>query len=241
LKLSADTEKENRPMQDEQSVGPSHTSPLQALWEKEYESTTTPFDMEEPDEWIASLAKSGKIQGNVLDSGCGPGRNSRYLADLGFSVLGADISANAIERAKRKAAGKGNHAQFLQANMCELSGFENHFDTVVDIGCFHSLDERDRGSYAAALHRACRAGARAYLRAFRWNHPSGKDSPALSEEQIRTAFATNGWIVKEIVEREIELFISEVEKPKTRCWFAEFDYDPAATNSDPWSAIRPRV
>jgi len=219
-------------VQDQQTINPGNASQLQALWEMEYENTNTPFDIEEPDEWIASLAKSGKIHGNVLDSGCGPGRNSIYLAGQGYSVLGADISTNAVERAKRKAAGKGNRAQFLQANMCELTGYENHFDTVVDIGCFHSLDERDRGAYAAALRRACRAGAVVYLRAFRWNHPSGKGSPALSEEQIRAAFAANGWVVKEIVEREIELFISEEEKPKTCCWFAEMEYDPTAMNGD---------
>lgn len=217
-------------------------------WDKEYESSTTPFDIDEPDDWIVALEKSGKIHGNVLDSGCGPGRTSFYLADRGYSVLGVDISVNAIERAKRKAAEKGNNAQFLQANMCELSGYDKHFDTVVDIGCFHSLDENDRATYAAVLHRICRAGAVIYLRAFsetnlktgrfdeiefkkahtefKKAHPYAKDlrPPALREEQIRTAFSSNGWVIKDLLEREIELFISENEKPRKWCWFAEMQY-----------------
>jgi len=200
---------------------------LQDYWEKEYENTTTPFDVEEPDEWIAELAWDGKIRGNVLDSGCGPGRTSLYLAVRGYDVLGVDLSTNAIERARRKAAERANKAQFIQADMCRLRGYDNHFDTVIDIGCFHSLRDEDRGRYAATLHWACRPGAVVYLRAFSGRneertHPSGLTLPAISEEQIRTAFSSNGWVVKELVEREIELFIPGFEeRPKKHCWFAE--------------------
>jgi 2-polyprenyl-3-methyl-5-hydroxy-6-metoxy-1,4-benzoquinol methylase len=98
--------------------GTSNISPLQKLWEKEYENSSTPFDIEEPGAWIAALAKSGKIRGEVLDAGCGPGRNSIYLAGLGYSVLGVDISAHAIERARQKASSKDNSARFLQADLC---------------------------------------------------------------------------------------------------------------------------
>lgn len=139
----------------------------------------------------------------MLDSACGPGRNSIYLSSLGYSVLGVDISLNAIERARRKAAGKGANIQFLQANICELSGYENRLDTVADIGCFHSLDEHDRGPYAAALHRNCRKGAVALLRAFRWRHRSGKRSPALTGADIKSAFANNGRAVQELAALEI--------------------------------------
>jgi cyclopropane fatty-acyl-phospholipid synthase-like methyltransferase len=204
----------------------SSISPLQELWEKEYETSDTPFDIEEPDEWITALAKSGKIHGNVLDAGCGPGRNSLCLAEMGCDVLGVDISANAIERARQKASAKNNSARFLQANLCQLSDFEDYFDAVVDIGCFHSLDQRDRAAYAAALHRYCRDGAAVYLRAFRWAHPGGSFAPDLIEQDIRAAFSTSGWIVKELVEKEIELYISETEQSITSCWFAEMSYEP---------------
>jgi len=63
------------------------------------------------------------------------------------------------ERALWKAAGKGTNAQFLQTNLCELSGDETHFDAVVDNGSLHSLDECDRGDDAAAVHRVHREGA----------------------------------------------------------------------------------
>jgi cyclopropane fatty-acyl-phospholipid synthase-like methyltransferase len=207
----------------------SRVSTLPNYWETEYQSSTTPFDVERPDEWIASLAMSGKIHGNVLDAGCGPGRTSSFLASLGYDVLGVDISVNAIERAKRKAAAERNDARFAQANVCALFGYDNHFDTVVDIGCFHSLDTSDRALYARALHRYSRPRSVVYLRAFSASnsnagHPSGRPTPALSEGQIRSAFSTSGWVVKELEEKEIEIFISEDDRPQAKCWFAEMHY-----------------
>jgi SAM-dependent methyltransferase len=206
------------------------TSGLQEFWDTVYQDSATPFDVERPDEWVAALANDGKIQGNVLDAGCGPGRTSRYLAKLGHSVLGVDFSLNAIQRAERRAAGTEGYVQFAQAHICKLFGFDRHFDTVVDIGCFHSLDASERGSYAAALHRYCKPHSVVYLRAFsasnedKTPHPSGRPTPALREEQITDAFAGNGWVVHDLREKEIELFISANDVPKAKCWFAEMHY-----------------
>ena len=200
-------------------------------WEKEYECTTTQFDVDEPDEWIAKLEMSGKIYGNVLDAGCGPGRTAMFLADLGYNVLGVDISDNAIKRAKLKAEQKGCTAQFLQSDMCELSGYDNHFDTVIDIGCFHSLIESDRNKYAAALHRLCREEAVIFLRAFSDMNMKkiitpGEHVPFLNEEQIRTAFTSNGWIVKNLVQKEIDLLVAQNEvRMNIYVWYAEIYLD----------------
>ena len=201
-------------------------SRLKDYWEREYERTDTPFDIEAPDEWVAGLQKEGRIHGNVLDAGCGPGRTSLYLADQGFNVLGIDISHNAIERAKQKAAERRSSARFLQADVCELPGCDNSFDTVIDIGCLHSLfDENARRKYAAMLHRVCRDGAAVYVRAIsdtnrkRANYPAGRGLPALSAEQIRDAFA-EGWIVDDLIEKEIDLLTDNGEIKKAHCRFA---------------------
>ena len=208
----------------------STASALQGHWNTEYRCAASPLDTERPDEWIAALAGSGKIHGNVLDAGCGQGGTSRYLAELGHSVLGVDFSLNAIQRAERRAAGADGYVQFAQAHICRLFGFDRHFDTVVDIGCFHSLDASERGSYAAALHRYCRPRSVVYLRAFSDSnatdstHASGRPAPAVSQEEIRTVFTKNRWAVSNLVERETELFISENDRQKARCWFAEMHY-----------------
>jgi cyclopropane fatty-acyl-phospholipid synthase-like methyltransferase len=197
---------------------------LRQYWEKEYERTDTPFDVDSPDEWIADLERRGQIRGNILDAGCGTGRTSIFLAKLGYNVTGVDISSNAIERAVRKIASEDFHIRFVQANVCEWVGCEGFFDTVIDIGCFHSLfTESDRKSYASTLHRVCGAGAVVYLRAIseanlRREEKSDRAFPALSEASIRSAFGV-GWVVSDMAHREIDLLTDDGCK-KAYCWFA---------------------
>ena len=144
----------------------NETPALRDYWETEYRRTDTPFDVQNPDEWIASLEKDGGIRGNVLDSGCGPGRTAIYLSKLGYKVMVVDIAENAIERARRKAVEEKCDARFVCSDIRDLSGYDGRFDTVIDIGCLHSLfDENDRRNYAASLHRICAKDAVVYLRA----------------------------------------------------------------------------
>lgn len=200
---------------------------LQEHWEQDYADTHTPFDSEQPDEWIAQLEKAGGIQGHVLDAGCGPGRTSLYLAAMGYKVTGVDISTQAIERAKQKSQQRGITANFLQGDICQLKEFDGAFQTVVDIGCFHSLFPEDRSRYAAALFRMCSPGANLFLRALsasnvgKGNHPSGKPVPAIRKDEILAAFSSH-WIVDGMNERTIDLYLSENEKPAAKVWFAEF-------------------
>lgn len=200
---------------------------LREYWEKEYENTKTQFDIEKPDRWVAKLEEEGKIKSNILDAGCGPGRTARYLAKLGYNVIGADISGTAIERAMKKAAEENIKITFLQADMTTFSGYPQYFDTIIDIGCFHSLPkESDQKDYARVLSESCRAGATVYLRAFsarnlqNQNHPPGV--PAISENQIRQAFSPeNGWQIKSLNEKQIELLVANNQYKKGYCWFAE--------------------
>lgn len=167
---------------------------IKNYWEKEYSGKHTQFDVEKPDSWIAGLEKEGKITGVVLDAGCGPGRTARYLAEHGHDVLGVDISLNAVERARQRAKEKNNTARFLQADICELTGYNSSFDTVVDIGCFHSLPKNDRGRYAAVLHKMCRSGGTVFIRVFSDANKQSpgftekKGLPAIREKDIRNAF-----------------------------------------------------
>ncbi|MDR2762026.1 MAG: methyltransferase domain-containing protein [Planctomycetaceae bacterium] len=200
---------------------------LREFWEKEYESDTTPFDVSEPDSWVAELEKNGKLKGKIFDAGCGPGRTTLYLAHLGYDILGVDISNHAIERAKLKTVGINNPPDFIQADLCRLSGYDNCFDTVIDIGCFHSLFEDElRSCYAATLYRICRADAILYLRAIsdanqRGVHTSGFMLPSTSEDQIRVSFTKNGWQIKELNHQAIELLGDNGQIKKSYCWFAE--------------------
>ena len=201
---------------------------LKNYWEKGYLNSNTQFDVDQPDSWIAGLEQTGQIKGTILDAGCGPGRTARYLAELGHDVLGIDISVNAVERAKEKATKENNSARFLQADICRLTGYDREFDTVVDIGCFHSLPEADRGLYSSTLHRMCRADAAVFIRAFSeknkqsredYTESNGLPLPAIREEHIRNAFS-DGWKIDAMEEREIDLLVADGKIKKSYCGFA---------------------
>ncbi len=50
---------------------------------------------------IPRLFKSARVGKRALDFGCGTGRSSRFLSQLGLDVIGVDISAEMVEYAKR--------------------------------------------------------------------------------------------------------------------------------------------
>jgi SAM-dependent methyltransferase len=99
--------------------------------------------------------------GRALDVGCGLGVEAGYLAAAGWQVAGVDLSQVALARA---AAG-GDGAVFVRADVRRLPFPQDCFDAVLDRGCFHYLDPRDRPRYADELRRVLRPGGRLLLRA----------------------------------------------------------------------------
>lgn len=64
----------------------------------EYFKVVSKFDMlPEIIDFTDLVQKNGKI----LDLGCGPGHHSKYFTDLGFKVVGVDLSENMISLAKK--------------------------------------------------------------------------------------------------------------------------------------------
>jgi SAM-dependent methyltransferase len=68
---------------------------------------------------------------SVLDLGCGVGRFAIFLAKSGFSVVGADISAVGIARARRWAREEGLEIGFCVADAVSLPFRDRSFDAVV--------------------------------------------------------------------------------------------------------------
>lgn len=172
-------------------------SSYQEHWEAVYGPDRIPFDVEEPLPWVVTLAEDGRIRGRVLDAGCGGGHNALYLARRGYDVVGIDVAPTAISRARHKAGQRGVHAEFVVGDIPHLANWPGMFDTVIDIGCFHSLFPEDRARYASALHAACHEGALLHLRCFsdRSKWLAGPQMAGLSSSDLEQAFA-DGWVIE---------------------------------------------
>ena len=131
--------------------------------------TTPPWDTKAPKESVVSWQTAGWIHGDVLDIGCGLGDNAIYLAQQGHAVTGLDISPTAL--------------------------LTDAFDTVIDSGMYHCLDEQGKRSYARAVYRATRADATLLLSCFSdaGEPDPERPRPVVSEQVLRDTLGGAGW------------------------------------------------
>ncbi|MBW0018403.1 MAG: class I SAM-dependent methyltransferase [Mycobacterium sp.] len=156
----------------------------------------TPWDIGGPQPVVQQLVALGAIKGEVLDPGTGPGHHAIYYASKGYSATGIDGSEGAVERARANAQKAGVTVNFELADATKLDGLEGRFDTVVDCAFYHtfSTDPDLQRSYAEALHRATKPGARLYMFEFGQQDVNGfKMMRSLSEADFRDVLPPAGW------------------------------------------------
>lgn len=71
----------------------------------------------------------------VLDAACGTGRHAIALAERGYQVLGADLSAGMVAQATANALAAGVEVPFVEAGLGELAvAAPGPFDAVLCLG-----------------------------------------------------------------------------------------------------------
>ena len=90
------------------------------------------------------LADGGIRDGILLDLGCGTGTLTALLADAGYDLIAADVSADMLARAREKLAGYGGRILFLLQDMRELDLYGTVRAAVCSLdGMNHLLTESD--------------------------------------------------------------------------------------------------
>jgi len=104
----------------------------------------------------------------ALDLGCGRGAHTIALAERGWQATGVDQVGVALARARAQAERRGVSARFIQGDVTTLSpavvGGEH--DLLVDIGCFHGLDDNARRAMGLAVTNVSSPRAQLILLAF---------------------------------------------------------------------------
>ena len=82
-------------------------------------------------DWEKSVIKHFPSDARILDIGCGLGREAFALSDLGFNVIGIDISKEVILQVKKLSADKGYKIPFYEYDGEHLDFSADSFDVVL--------------------------------------------------------------------------------------------------------------
>ncbi|MCL1790727.1 MAG: class I SAM-dependent methyltransferase [Peptococcaceae bacterium] len=110
-----------------------------------------------PDIFYQKIVEQGLcLQGqNVLDLGTGTGVLPRNLYKYGAHFIGADISGNQIEEARRLSAAANMDIEYITASAEELDFPDESFDVVTACQCFLYFD---KAIVLPKIHRILKKG-----------------------------------------------------------------------------------
>jgi ubiquinone/menaquinone biosynthesis C-methylase UbiE len=191
------------------------------------------------DRVVAALALEPGMR--VLDVACGTGAVAIRAARAGADVVGVDISADQLAKARRAAAEEGLAVQFDAGDAQELPYADAEFDAVAS--SFGAVFAADHERTAAELARVCRPGGRLAFTVWPadgWSQQHEKAGRTFSveadarewsqEETVRRLlgdayeleFRTGGWRIEAESGEELWEFVSS-SMPPLRAWLASVD------------------
>jgi len=184
-----------------------------------YAAGTPAWDIGRPQPAFRELADRGRLVGRVLDVGCGTGEHALMVAGIGLDATGLDAAGTAIAIAKRKADERALTVEFMTWNALELADLGRSFDTVLDCGLFHVLQDSDRPKFVEGLRTSIPVGARYYMLCFSDLEPGDWGPRRIRQDEIRLAFV-DGWLVQAIEASMIEITI---DPGSARAWLASIE------------------
>lgn len=145
--------------------------------------------------------------GKVLETGCGMGRNSNYLAGLGFEVTGVDISDVAITEARKRAAVANLSVQYRELDVSTAWPFvDQSIDYVLDLGTSHLLTMKELQVYREELLRVLKLDGKFLL--YTLDRSKDQESQKLLKEAPGPE--ANTYIIPEMGHLERALTLEEI-------------------------------
>lgn len=110
-------------------INPTFGAPNPERWDRVY-ADPNPFFSTAPNTFMTEVVK-GLKPGRALEIGMGQGRNTVYLAKLGWNVSGLDISERGMEIARKSAEAAGVRITTIKASMDDFEYGVGQWDLIV--------------------------------------------------------------------------------------------------------------
>ena len=130
----------------------------------------TPWEHSTPPGPLTTLIEGAQAlpPGDMLDIGCGTGRDAIYAARHNWTVTGLDVVPRALEHARANARAAGTAVRFLQADITRVGPGElgASYTLLLDGGCLHGLTPAQLQRAAATISDVAKPGATLVMFAF---------------------------------------------------------------------------
>ena len=176
----------------------------ESFWNQRYANPAYLYGTE-PNMFLAEHC--GLLNGPVLSLSEGEGRNAVFLAERGLEVTGVDISAVALEKAKKLAESRGVEIKTIVADLAAFEPEENHYGSVISI--YAHLPSAIRHRLYPLIERSLKPNGIVLLEAYSENQLARdtggpKDIDMLmTTDKLRREFANLEPILLREIEREI--------------------------------------
>lgn len=111
------------------------------FWEDSYKDDSVSTFGTQPNATLDEFQHLFDKSWSVLDVGCGDGKNSLYLASLGYTMVDAfDLSENAIAELNRLASSKDLRINAWVQDLAQFS-FSKSYDLVMSFGTLHFVEK----------------------------------------------------------------------------------------------------
>ena len=117
------------------------------FWEESYKDDNIFAFGTEPNATVLEYEHLFEKSWNVLEVGCGEGKNTLYLAGKGFANAEAfDLSENAVKKLHRMAEKRGLSINAWAQDLRQFN-FEKQYDLMLSFGTLHFVEKPDWKSF----------------------------------------------------------------------------------------------
>ncbi len=141
--------------------------------------------------WQEILKKYKDGRENLLDLGCGGGRNTESALEVGYKVQACDYSSSMVQATLKRFSGKHkkNLIDVVQANMTDLPYNDSTFDVVIANGVFHNAYTPEK--FIAAVSESSRVIKDAGIILLNVFINNDLDRKTIKPKKIKNLYVTN--------------------------------------------------